>query len=98
MRNQWRAGLSEFRNKKLEAKAENAVAAINNAADAIAGPSGYLARRDRRLENDRLLARDLLSLELLSATNPNAAPIVDDIIKNGIDSRYYKLLKKQRSV
>ena len=98
MRNQWRAGLSEFRNKKLEAKAENAVAAINNAADAIAGPSGYLARRDRRLENDRLLARDLLSLELLSATNPNAAPIIDDIIKNGIDSRYYKLLKKQRSV
>ena len=98
MRNQWRAGLSEFRNKKLEAKAENAVAAINNAADAIAGPSGYLARRDRRLENDRLLSRDLLSLELLSATNPNAAPIVDDIIKNGIDSRYYKLLKKQRSV
>ena len=98
MRNQWRAGLSEFRDKKLEAKAENAVAAINNAADAIAGPSGYLARRDRRLENDRLLARDLLSLELLSATNPNAAPIVDDIIKNGIDSRYYKLLKKQRSV
>lgn len=98
MRNQWRAGLSEFRNKKLEAKAENAVSAINNAADAIAGPSGYLARRDRRLENDRLLARDLLSLELLSATNPNAAPIVDDIIKNGIDSRYYKLLKKQRSV
>lgn len=98
MRNQWRAGLSEFRNKKLEAKAENAVSAINNAADAIAGPSGYLARRDRRLENDRLLARDLLSLELLSATNPNAAPIIDDIIKNGIDSRYYKLLKKQRSV
>lgn len=98
MRNRWRAGLSEFRNNKLEAKAENAVSAINNAADAIAGPSGYLARRDRRLENDRLLARDLLSLELLSATNPNAAPIVDDIIKNGIDSRYYKLLKKQRSV
>ena len=98
MRNQWRAGLSEFRNKKLEAKAENAVSAINNAADAIAGPSGYLARRERRLENDRLLARDLLSLELLSATNPNAGPIVDDIIKNGIDSRYYKLLKKQRSV
>ena len=98
MRNQWRAGLSEFRNKKLEAKAENAVAAINNAADAIAGPSGYLARRDRRLENDRLLARDLLSRELVSAPNPNAAPIIDDIIKNGIDSRYYKLLKKQRSV
>lgn len=94
----WIAGLSDFNNRKLEMKAENSVAAINNVADAIAGPSGYFARKDRRLENDRLLARDLLSLELLSATNPNAAPIVDDIIKNGIDSKYYKLLKKQRSV
>lgn len=94
----WYRGLVDFENNRRNLKAENAVAGINNATDAIAGPQGYMAHKERRLENDRLLARDLLSLELLSATNPNAAPIVDDIIKNGIDSRYYKLLKKQRSI
>lgn len=78
--NQWRAGLYDFMNKKREMKAENEVAAINNTADAIAGPNGYLARKEER-------NKDILDMALIAATSPHAQNVI------GSDE-FDKLLRK----
>ena len=78
--NQWRAGLYDFMNKKREMKAENEVAAINNAADAIAGPNGYLASKEER-------NKDILDMALIAATSPHAQNVI------GSDE-FDKLLRK----
>lgn len=93
--NNWRAGLSQFENRKREMLAENAVAGINNAADAIAGPQGYIAHRERRLDNDMKLNRDLLDLRVLSLLNPNAKGVLDPEIKKAFDE-YERLLRRRR--
>ena len=49
--------------------AENAVAGINNAAEAIAGERGYLASREARQQN-------LLNMGLIAATSPNAQNVI----------------------
>ena len=67
--NQWRAGLYDFENKRREMQAENSVAGINNAAEAIAGERGYLARREARQQN-------LLNMGLIAATSPNAQKVI----------------------
>ena len=67
--NQWRSGLYDFENRRREMLAENAVAGINNAAEAIAGERGYLARREARQQN-------LLNMALIAATSPNAQNVI----------------------
>jgi GH24 family phage-related lysozyme (muramidase) len=67
--NRWREGLYDFNNKKREMFAENAVAGINNAAEAFAGPEGYLARKEGR-------NRDILNAGLIAATSPNAQKVI----------------------
>ena len=68
--NQWRSGLYDFENRRREMLAENAVAGINNAAEAIAGERGYLARREARQQNARNMA-------LIAISNPNAQKVID---------------------
>ena len=68
--NKWRSGLYDFENRRREMLAENAVAGINNAAEAIAGERGYLARREARRQNARNMA-------LISISNPNAQKVID---------------------
>ena len=67
--NQWRNGLYDFENRRREMLAENSVAGINNAAEAIAGERGYLARREARQQN-------LLNMGLIAATSPNAQNVI----------------------
>ena len=67
--NQWRRGLYDFENRRREMLAENAVAGINNAAEAIAGERGYLASREARQQN-------LLNMGLIAATSPNAQNVI----------------------
>lgn len=67
--NQWRRGLYDFENRRKEMLAENSVAGINNAAEAIAGERGYLARREARKQ-------DLLNMGLIAATSPNAQNVI----------------------
>lgn len=67
--NQWRNGLYDFENRRKEMLAENSVAGINNAAEAIAGERGYLARREARKQN-------LLNMGLIAATSPNAQNVI----------------------
>jgi|GEM_PF-5035395 len=93
--NTWYRGLVDFENNRRNLKAENAVAGINNAADAIAGPQGYIARRERRLDNDMKLNRDLLDLRVLSLLNPNARGILDPEMKKAFDE-YERLLRRRR--
>ena len=93
--NNWYRGLVDFENNRRNLKAENAVAGINNAADAIAGPQGYMAHRERRLDNDMKLNRDLLDLRVLSLLNPNAKGILDPEIKKAFDE-YERLLRRRR--
>ncbi len=93
--NTWYRGLVDFENNRRNLRAENAVAGINNAADAIAGPQGYIARRERRLDNDMKLNRDLLDLRVLSLLNPNAKGILDPEIKKAFDE-YERLLRRRR--
>ena len=68
--NQWRNGLYDFENRRREMLAENAVAGINNAAEAIAGERGYLARREARKQDARNRA-------LIALTSPNAQKVFD---------------------
>lgn len=68
--NQWRRGLYDFENRRREMLAENAVAGINNAAEAIAGERGYLARREARKQDARNRA-------LIALTSPNAQKVFD---------------------
>ena len=49
--------------------AENSVAGINNAAEAFAGPQGYLARKEARNQ-------DILNMGLIAATSPNAQKVI----------------------
>lgn len=93
--NTWYRGLVDFENNRRNLKAENAVAGINNAADAIAGPQGYMAHRERRLDNDIKLKRDLLDLKVLSLLNPNARGILDPEMKKAFDE-YERLLRRRR--
>lgn len=67
--NQWRRGAYDFENRRREMLAENAVAGINNAAEAIAGERGILARREGR-------NRDILNAALIAATSPNAQNVI----------------------
>ena len=67
--NQWRNGLYDFENRRREMLAENSVAGINNAAEAIAGERGYLARKEARQQN-------LLNMGLIAATSPNAQNVI----------------------
>ena len=67
--NQWRRGAYDFENRRREMLAENAVAGINNAAEAIAGERGILARREGR-------NRDILDAALIAATSPNAQNVI----------------------
>ena len=66
---QWRKGAYDFENRRREMLAENAVAGINNAAEAIAGERGILARREGR-------NRDILNAALIAATSPNAQNVI----------------------
>lgn len=93
--NSWYRGLVDFENNRRNLKAENAVAGINNAADAIAGHQGYMAHRERRLDNDMKLRRDLLDLKVLSLLNPNAKGILDPEMKKAFDE-YERLLRRRR--
>lgn len=93
--NTWYRGLVDFENNRRNLKAENAVAGINNAADAIAGPQGYMAHRERRLDNNMKLNRDLLDLKVFSLLNPNAKGILDPEIKKAFDE-YERLLRRRR--
>lgn len=68
--NQWRRGLYDFENRRREMLAENAVSGINNAAEAIAGERGYLARREARKQDARNRA-------LIALTSPNAQKVFD---------------------
>ena len=68
--NRWRSGLYDFENRRREMLAENAVAGINNAAEAIAGERGYLARREARKQDARNRA-------LIALTSPNAQKVFD---------------------
>lgn len=68
--NRWRGGLYDFENRRREMLAENAVAGINNAAEAIAGERGYLARREARKQDARNRA-------LIALTSPNAQKVFD---------------------
>ena len=68
--NQWRRGLYDFENRRREMLAENSVAGINNAAEAIAGERGYLARREARKQNAKNMA-------LIAISNPNAQKVID---------------------
>ena len=91
--NQWRRGLYDFENRRREMLAENAVAGINNAAEAIAGERGYLARREAR-------KRDLLNMGLIAATSPNAQNVIgskefeDFLRKIGYDGKFSLLRKR----
>ena len=67
--NQWRRGAYDFENRRREMLAENAVAGINNAAEAIAGERGILARREGR-------NRDILNAALIAATSHNAKNVI----------------------
>ena len=67
--NQWRRGAYDFENRRREMLAENAVAGINNAAEAIAGERGILARREGR-------NRDMLNAALIAATSSNAQNVI----------------------
>lgn len=67
--NRWRRGAYDFENRRREMLAENAVAGINNAAEAIAGERGILARREGR-------NRDILNAALIAATSPNAQNVI----------------------
>lgn len=93
--NQWRTGLYDFNNKKREMQAENSVAGINNAAEAIAGERGYLARREAR-------NRDLLNMGLIAATAPNAQKVIgseefEELLHSlGYDGKFSLLRKKLR--
>lgn len=91
----WYRGLVDFENNRRNLRAENAVAGINNAADAIAGPQGYIAHRERRLDNDMKLNRDLLDLKVFSLLNPNAKGVLDPEIKKAFDE-YERLLRRRR--
>lgn len=93
--NTWYRGLVDFENNRRNLRAENAVAGINNAADAIAGPQGYMAHREKRLDNDIKLKRDLLDLKVFSLLNPNAKGILDPEIKKAFDE-YERLLRRRR--
>lgn len=67
--NKWREGAYDFENKRKEMLAENSVAGINNAAEAFAGPQGYLARKEARDQN-------LLNAAMIAATSPNAQKVI----------------------
>lgn len=91
--NQWRRGLYDFENRRREMLAENAVAGINNAAEAIAGERGYLARREARRQN-------LLNMGLIAATSPNAQNVIGSkefeefLRKIGYDGNFSLLRKR----
>lgn len=91
--NQWRRGLYDFNNRKIEMQAENSVAGINNAAEAIAGEKGYFARREARQQN-------LLDMALIAATSPNAQNVIgskefEDFLRRiGYDGRFGLLRKR----
>ena len=91
--NQWRRGLYDFNNRKIEMNAENNVAGINNAAEAIAGEKGYFARREARQQN-------LLDMALIAATSPNAQNVIgskefEDFLRRiGYDGRFGLLRKR----
>ena len=91
--NQWRRGLYDFENRRREMLSENAVAGINNAAEAIAGERGYLARREAR-------KRDLLNMGLIAATSPNAQNVIGSkefeefLNKIGYDGKFSLLRKR----
>lgn len=91
--NQWRRGLYDFENRRREMLAENSVAGINNAAEAIAGERGYLARREARRQN-------LLNMGLIAATSPNAQNVIGSkefeefLRKIGYDGNFSLLRKR----
>ena len=91
--NQWRRGLYDFENRRREMLAENAVAGINNAAEAIAGERGYFARKEARQQN-------LLDMALIAATSPNAQNVIgskefeDFLRKIGYDGKFSLLRKR----
>ena len=91
--NQWRRGLYDFENRRREMLAENSVAGINNAAEAIAGERGYLARREARQQN-------LLNMGLIAATSPNAQNVIGSkefeefLRKIGYDGKFSLLRKR----
>lgn len=91
--NQWRRGLYDFNNRKIEMNAENNVAGVNNAAEAIAGEKGYFARREARQQN-------LLDMALIAATSPNAQNVIgskefeDFLYRIGYDGRFGLLRKR----
>lgn len=91
--NQWRTGLYDFENRRREMLAENSVAGINNAAEAIAGERGYLARREARQQN-------LLNMGLIAATSPNAQNVIGSkefeefLRKIGYDGNFSLLRKR----
>ena len=91
--NQWRRGLYDFENRRREMFAENSVAGINNAAEAIAGERGYFARKEARQQN-------LLDMALIAATSPNAQNVIgskefeDFLRKIGYDGKFSLLRKR----
>ena len=91
--NQWRRGLYDFENRRREMLAENSVAGINNAAEAIAGERGYLARKEARRQN-------LLNMGLIAATSPNAQNVIGSkefeefLRKIGYDGNFSLLRKR----
>ena len=91
--NQWRRGLYDFENRRREMLAENSVAGINNAAEAIAGERGYFARKEARQQN-------LLDMALIAATSPNAQNVIgskefeDFLRKIGYDGKFSLLRKR----
>lgn len=73
--NNWLNNITEFKNNKRLMQAENSVAGINNAAEALSGLiSGVRTNKQINMQRDR----DILSAAIMAVANPNAQKVLGD--------------------
>ena len=96
--NNWLRDVTELKNNKRLMQAENSVAGINNAADALSGFIGA-ARTNRQIEMQR--DRDILSAAIMAIANPNAQKVLGDTniinsIMDNIRNNLYNLPTRKK--
>lgn len=73
--NNWLRDVTEYNNQKRLMQAENSVAGINNAAEALSGLiSGVRTNKQINMQRDR----DILSAAIMAVANPNAQKVLGD--------------------
>lgn len=85
--NNWIEGLANFKNQKRQMQAENSVAGINNAAEALSNLIGGV-RQNQQINLQK--RRDMLSAAIMALSNPNAAKVLND---ENLLNKYKKVIE-----